>query len=310
MPKGASDKNAPKRKAAHSGCALLAAVMLCGCSAENETNVYIGTDETGETKIETEHNSDQLTSSEPDEAAERSDNNPATGPCYDVTAEQPEMLVGELAYHIFPGPPNYEDVQTGDTPEPAYILMLDESICIVDGEDGFADPDEKFSVVHLVPTEQVKLRGLTGEKVLVGLTQQMAAQTGHHRAPLVAWVNAVEVLEDQEVDEFLAEYGTAATTVRAFYDALSSGQGQIAARYVVPEKTRSGAFAPANMTKFYSNMREPLRMVRLEKLSHDSFVVHYRYAVTRSVCKGRAEVQTTSRGGRNYIQSIKALDGC
>jgi hypothetical protein len=43
-----------------------------------------------------------------------------------------------LNYRIFAGPPNYEDVRKGDTPEPIYILTLAEPICA--SRDEFVDP--------------------------------------------------------------------------------------------------------------------------------------------------------------------------
>jgi len=42
--------------------------------------------------------------------------------CYDVGRGQPAGLEGRLLTITFPGPPNYEDVQKGDTPEPTYVV--------------------------------------------------------------------------------------------------------------------------------------------------------------------------------------------
>ena len=42
--------------------------------------------------------------------------------CYDVGKSEPHQLTGMLSYHIFPGPPGYEDVQKGDTPERVAVL--------------------------------------------------------------------------------------------------------------------------------------------------------------------------------------------
>jgi hypothetical protein len=50
---------------------------------------------------------------------------------------------------MFTGPPNYEDVQRGDSPEPAFILKLEEGMCVFD-KDGFADPNVVFDTVHVV----------------------------------------------------------------------------------------------------------------------------------------------------------------
>ncbi|TQL14949.1 hypothetical protein FBY58_1882, partial [Zymomonas mobilis] len=40
------------------------------------------------------------------------------GQCYNLARKEPSQLTGIIEYIIFPGPPNYEDVQNGDTPEP------------------------------------------------------------------------------------------------------------------------------------------------------------------------------------------------
>ncbi|EJC80190.1 hypothetical protein Rleg4DRAFT_1804 [Rhizobium leguminosarum bv. trifolii WSM2297] len=58
--------------------------------------------------------------------------------CYDLSKQQPSRLSGHLTHRIFGGPPEFEDVQKGDTPEPGYIIKLDHPICIT-GDD-FADP--------------------------------------------------------------------------------------------------------------------------------------------------------------------------
>ena len=239
---------------------------------------------------------------------------PAVRECFDLTASEPRSLTGRLDYSIFPGPPNFEDVQTGDTPQPTYTLRLDENICISDGAEGFADPDERFDRVHLVvETEQAQsFKSLIGKRLTVDIDDRMAAHTGHHHAPLVAWVSNVKapVQAAPTEDDPTAEYGTAATTIRAFYSALGSGQGGVAANFVVPEKRSSGPFAAGNLSRFYGNMRKPLVLLSLERTGQSEYAVRYRYAVTKSVCDGRATVTTTMRDGRNYIAGIKALDGC
>ena len=50
--------------------------------------------------------------------------------CYDLNKGQPAGLTGALDYVVFAGPPNYQDVRKGDTPEPAFVLRLAHPICI------------------------------------------------------------------------------------------------------------------------------------------------------------------------------------
>jgi hypothetical protein len=53
----------------------------------------------------------------------------ATAACIDLKQANKLSFEGMLNYRIFAGPPNYEDVRKGDTPEPTYILTLTEPIC-------------------------------------------------------------------------------------------------------------------------------------------------------------------------------------
>ena len=65
----------------------------------------------------------------------------ASDPCIDVKQTRTFSFEGVLAYKVFAGPPNYEDVRRGDTPEPTYILQLNRPIC-VSGDD-FIFKDQK-----------------------------------------------------------------------------------------------------------------------------------------------------------------------
>lgn len=242
--------------------------------------------------------------------------------CYDVTNSEPQSLTGTLEYVMFAGPPNFEDVQEGDWPSPAYILRLDHDICIYDGDEGFADPDHMFTLVQIVPgkVNGQNLRRQVGRLVTIQLYDQMASQTLHHKADLVAWAAAISPTvssgnqapsESNPVAEYqVEEYGTPATTIRAFYAALWAGDGGVAAGMVVPEKTLDGPFSAANLTRFYGNMRSPVELINLTSMGLNTYQVQYRYAVSRSVCNGRAIVETTERNGKNYIARVRALDGC
>lgn len=112
-------------------------------------------------------------------------------PCYDLNKGQPAGLTGALDYVVFAGPPNYENVQKGDTPEPAFVLRLAHPICIQGGK--FADPKTSLRAVQLVETAKVqgRLRPLLHRQVRVTLKAPAAAETGHHHAPLFAWVTGI-----------------------------------------------------------------------------------------------------------------------
>ena len=146
-------------------------------------------------------------------------------PCYDLSKGEPRSLSGKLTYVVYPGPPNYDSVQKGDTPEPTYILELASEICL-QGDADFADPTVRFNSVHLWSGKETsrQLKSFVNKQVTVNLHDPFAAHTGHHHAPLVAGVTSVK-LETGKPNtprtlDFLDEYGTAATTIRAFYSAL------------------------------------------------------------------------------------------
>ncbi|MFL5294950.1 MAG: hypothetical protein ACJ798_01080 [Phenylobacterium sp.] len=228
--------------------------------------------------------------------------------CYDLSKGEPKALSGELQYILFAGPPNFEDVQKGDTPEPTYVLKLDHEICLKGDE--FADPGKMFEQVQLVGNKETwpMLRANVRQRVRVTLKDQMAAETGHHHEPLVAWV--ISVMPSARKMAFVDEYGSAATTIRAFYETLGSGQGDVASTMVVPEKRAKGPFSPESLTRFYGHLKEPIRLVRIDQSGPDTFIAHYTYATAKSVCDGQGLVTTVARSGRNYIASIKALKGC
>lgn len=140
--------------------------------------------------------------------------------------------------------------------------------------------------------------------VTVDLSEPMAAWTGHHHRPLVAWVTDIF-----PIDDITAEYGTAATSVRAFYYALANGNGDEAANFIVPEE-RKGPFSPSEMTRFYGSLTESLRLISITPIAPDTYLARYRFRSKTAQCDGRAIAKTIKRDGNNFIQSIQALDGC
>src|SRR5260370_3283415 len=110
----------------------------------------------------------------------------ANASCIDLKQTDTLSFEGTLNYRIFPGPPNYEDVRKGDTPEPTYILTLAEPICA--SGDEFVDPRDKFSQVQIFPESSGKaasalsrdLRRWVGKRVVVEGASPFGAHTGHH----------------------------------------------------------------------------------------------------------------------------------
>ncbi|WP_375404035.1 hypothetical protein [uncultured Sphingomonas sp.] len=104
--------------------------------------------------------------------------------------------------------------------------------------------------------------------------------------------------------------GTGEATVRKFYDALGAGNGEMASAQVITEKRLSPAFSPEAISRFYGGLPEPIRLTEIRPLAAGAYRVSYRYSAGSRRCNGGAVVHLTRRGGRDYIRSIRALDGC
>jgi Domain of unknown function (DUF4431) len=123
----------------------------------------------------------------------------ASAACIDLKQTNVLSFEGTLSYRIFAGPPNYEDVRKGDTPEPTYILMLAQPICA--SGDEFVDPGGKFNLVQIFPGASDEaaralskdLRRLVGKRVLVEGTSPFGAHTGHHHAPLMLPITRISI---------------------------------------------------------------------------------------------------------------------
>lgn len=96
-------------------------------------------------------------------------------------------LKGILQEVVFPGPPNYESVETGDTPEHSLILQLKDPICV----QGDPSSDMNSETVRDIKQVQVALvtykksvQKMIGKNITVRGTL-FAAHTGHHRTPVL-----------------------------------------------------------------------------------------------------------------------------
>src|ERR1700730_16101279 len=221
---------------------------------------------------------------------------------------------GSLSYRIFAGPPNYEDVRKGDTPEPAYILTLDAPVC-VEGDE-FLNPGQPFDKIQVYPAETNgagaghalwrDLRQLVGKRVSVEGKSAFGAHTGHHHAPILLPIIRIAIPFDPT-----KAYGTAMTTVQAFYMALGAADGEEAIKFVVPEKRSSGPLSARAMTNFYSKLIVPLTLVDIVPVGSDQYRVRYSYVASGAGrCNGESVVRTTKINGMNLIESIRAISEC
>ena len=97
------------------------------------------------------------------------------------------------------------------------------------------------------------------------------------------------------------------SVVTRFYRALSAGDGNTAAALVVPEKRGIGPFNETNIANFFSNMREPLRLISVRQIDSDHVLAEYHYVhANGKVCNARSKVTTTYAFGKTLIQGIKA----
>jgi len=236
----------------------------------------------------------------------------ANAACLDLKQTNVLSFEGTLNYRIFAGPPNYEDVRRGDTPEPTYILTLTEPICA--SGDEFVDPRDTFSQVQIFPESSGKavpalardLRRWVGKRVVVEGASPFGAHTGHHHAPLLLPITRIALASVPT-----QSYGTAMTTVQGFYAALSAGNGEEAAKFVIPKKRSSGPLSATAISKFYGNLPEPLTLVDVVATRSGEYRVRYRYVASGPRrCDGESIVRATQVSGSNLIESIKAVSGC
>ena len=235
----------------------------------------------------------------------------AKAACIDLKETNTFSFHGTLSYQIFAGPPNYEDVRKGDAPEPTYLLKLDEPICAT-GDD-FLNPSERIDKVQVYPADagavgrflSRDLRRYVGKRVVVDGNSAFGAHTGHHHASLVLPITNIAILFDSTM-----AYGTAMTTVQAFYMALRAAHGEEASKFVVPEKRTSGAFSPSAITNFYGKLIFPLTLIDILPVGSEQYRVRYSYVAATGRCNGEAVVRTIKVNGMNLIESIRAVGDC
>jgi hypothetical protein len=100
-------------------------------------------------------------------------------------------------------------------------------------------------------------------------------------------------------------------TVRAFYSALASADGNRAASLVIPEKRAKGPLSVSAITKYYSSLSKPLQLVGLVSLGDNRYQADYSYSAGPHTCHGSAVVTIVQRDGSTFIEGIKApRDSC
>jgi hypothetical protein len=103
----------------------------------------------------------------------------------------------------------------------------------------------------------------------------------------------------------------AVATVRAFYSALSAGDGGSASQLVVPAKRRSGPLSAGALTRYYSSFRRPLRVRRIDAVDGDTVRVAYDYVLADGrLCRGTAAVDVVPSGDGGLVSGIRTQGPC
>ena len=95
-------------------------------------------------------------------------------------------LQGILERVVFPGPPNYESVAGGDTPETSYVITLDRAVCLAELPN---NPTTRIQLVFLNAAEQsyTSLAPLLRSRVSCS-GSLFARESGHHHTPVLLTV--------------------------------------------------------------------------------------------------------------------------
>lgn len=104
-------------------------------------------------------------------------------------------LTGILQSKTYPGPPNYESIRGGDTPETYWFLALFRPVC-VNRDD--TEPDlhlahkgiRRIQLVFLDRKSYEADRKFLAERVVATGTL-FGGVTAHHRTPVLLWVSAM-----------------------------------------------------------------------------------------------------------------------
>jgi hypothetical protein len=94
--------------------------------------------------------------------------------------------------------------------------------------------------------------------------------------------------------------------VKKFYDALARSDGDTAASLVTPTKRGIGPFNEKNIANFFGNMKVPLAVNNIQKITETIFQVKYSYTFTKTQCNGTATVETENVLDNILIKKISA----
>lgn len=104
-------------------------------------------------------------------------------------------LKGRLRSQVFPGPPNYESIKSGDQTERAVILELSSTICVASGSaNSFDVAESNIREVQLLVNRsdhRKSVERLLKKRVLIK-GALFHAHTGHHRTRILIDVSDIK----------------------------------------------------------------------------------------------------------------------
>ena len=101
-------------------------------------------------------------------------------------------LTGTISKKTFPGPPNYESIKKGDTPETYWVLHLDKPICTTASSDNDAEANVTDLQLILIQKQYALYRNYVGGKIPVTVIGKLShAITGHHHTPVLIEVKVL-----------------------------------------------------------------------------------------------------------------------
>ncbi|SDH10202.1 DUF4431 domain-containing protein [Pseudomonas abietaniphila] len=112
-------------------------------------------------------------------------------------------LSGTLTRQVFPGPPGFEDVVTGDEPQVGFYLSLAEPLCMKGNEnEADIDVEDNETLVQLVlqPTDYDNLRPYLDQPVVLKGTLFGAVTGFHHTQVLMQQVQLMSGMAGAPVD--------------------------------------------------------------------------------------------------------------
>lgn len=190
-------------------------------------------------------------------------------------------LKGKISRKTFAGPPNYESVKKGDTPEPYWILHLIKPICMDANEKiiGGEKREKKVSSLQLILSgeQYAQYKGLLGKRVEVS-GKLMHAHTGHHHTKVLLTVKAIKGVRESVKNKRRVSAQEAFRFTSSEFGDPSSFPHNAAARYAC----EMGSKAAVKSLHEEENARGKKPSGSVQRWRHSHHHYHYGFRVEGS----------------------------